>query len=207
MEPASSDKPSTPRSELHKQRLSAPYHKVQGDQLGKLRRTDVMPIEEVRWWLNELMDHQGWKVCSLSRALGLASYEPRPECPGKFRWYYSGVRRKANGKSWIFPHERVRMSKQLERIISGEIAQIGSGRAGDAYRGAIADVPQPIRLPLKWHINLGRRDPLEWRQSGPPPRMLPNFRNMLEHPRHWDGNWEKNDKATGRKLKYYGPWK
>jgi hypothetical protein len=37
--------------------------------------------------------------------------------------------------------------------------------------------------------------------------MLPNFRNMLDHPRHWDGDWEKNDKATGRKLKYYGPWK
>jgi len=130
-----------------------------------------MSVEEIRWWLTELLD-RGWGRNALARTLGLTQERT--------------LRAKASGKVWIYRTEQIRMSYQLRRIISGELVCInGAPGRGHAGKAVIADHPQPLRLPIQWRINLTRKDPFEWRAREPPPPALPNFRTLLENPRPW----------------------
>jgi hypothetical protein len=82
----------------------------------------------------------------MGRTMGLRT----PQC----------VMAKADGRKWIYPREQIRMSHQLRRIISGEFVCI-NGKPGrdNAGKAVIADHPQPLRLPIQWHINLKRKNP------------------------------------------------
>jgi len=130
-----------------------------------------MSVETIRWWLVELK-RRGWPTRLLGRTMGLRN----PQC----------VMAKADGRQWIYEGEQIRMSHQLRRIISGELVPrpAKSRSYGDREQrpgvAVIADHPQPLRLPIQWHINLKRRDPFEWRVEEPPPPALPNFRSMFE---------------------------
>jgi hypothetical protein len=136
-----------------------------------------MSVETIRWWILELLDHRGWGARVLGRTLGLRN----PQC----------ARAKADGRQWIYPREQLRMSHVLRRIISGEFVcrpgKPGGIKGGGHQRGeaVIADHPQPLRLPIQWHINLKRKDPFEWRVDEPPPPALPNFRTLLDDPREF----------------------
>jgi hypothetical protein len=151
-----------------------------------------MSVEEIRWWLLELLRRRGWGTRVLGRTMGLRN----PQC----------VMAKADGRQWIYRGEQIRMSHQLRRIISGEFVCInGKPGRGNAGMAVIADHPQPLRLPIQWHINLKRKDPFEWRaQEPPPPPMLPNFRNMALHPRVRGGPEEWNQRPKRLREKYYG---
>jgi hypothetical protein len=134
-----------------------------------------MGEEEVKWWLRELIERHGWPVSCLGRTLGLS------------QGYKGQVRSKMDGRSWIYETERIRMSYVLKRIISGELVPKPLRTPGGRMRweAVIADHPQPLRLPIQWHINLARKDPFEWRVEEPPPPALPNFRTLLDNPREF----------------------
>jgi len=77
----------------------------------------------------------------LARTLGLAN-----EC---------SVWRKADGREWIYPTEQVRMSRQIKRIISGELVCVPGkpgrvkGGAYQAGRAVLAAHPVPLVPPVK----------------------------------------------------------
>jgi hypothetical protein len=170
-------------------RPGASYHKARGQVIGGLRRQDLMSVDEIRWWLKELMERRGWGTRVLGRTMGLRN----PQC----------VMAKADGRQWIYPRERIRMSHQLRRIISGELVCInGKPGRGNAGKAVIADYPQPLRLPIQWHINLKRKDPFEWREQTPPLPTLPNFRTLLENPRTWKNPWPGSDRPCRLKRLY-----
>jgi hypothetical protein len=53
---------------------------------------------------------------------------------------------KASGKQWIYPTEQIRMSRQLKRIISGELVLV-PGKPGGAYqRGKAVLTAHPVPL-------------------------------------------------------------
>jgi hypothetical protein len=127
-----------------------------------------MSVEEIRWWLKELLRRHGWGTRVLGRTMGLRN----PQC----------VMAKADGRQWIYPREQVRMSYVLKRIISGELICIpGRGHKGKAV---IADNPVRLRMPLrmKFDVRTGRVGfvPLEL-----PAPTLPSFRTLLENPQKW----------------------
>jgi hypothetical protein len=130
---------------------------------------DVMPVAEIRWWLYELHG-RGWKWLALGRALGL-------KWPGS-------LREKISGKERLWLGEHIRISKQLRRIIAGEIVAAGSGTPHHAQRAVQADTLKPVQTAPHWHIDV-RRGTAALRGSEPPPPTLPSFRRLFEHPKEW----------------------
>jgi hypothetical protein len=99
-----------------------------------------MTCEQIRWWLTELR-RLGWGMKVLGRTMGLA----KP----------SNIWRKANGKERIYPTEQVRMSRQIKRILSGELVCV-PGKAGRVKGGGyqpgkavLAAHPVPLVPPTK----------------------------------------------------------
>jgi hypothetical protein len=130
-----------------------------------------MSVEEIRWWLKELLERHGWGTRVLGRTLGLSNE--------------AHVGGKASGKQWIYRGEQIRMSHQLKRIISGELVCInGKPGRGNAGKAVIADYPQPLRPCLHWRIDL-KRGTAYLEPQEPPKPALPNFRSMLANPREF----------------------
>jgi hypothetical protein len=143
-----------------------------------------MSVEAIRWWLKLLHERHGWPWETLARTLGI----------GEGKHVVSKVR----GNSRFVGGEQRRCTRQLRRIISGELVPVErrNSQGGKRWDAVIADHPQPLRLPVQWHINLKRKDPFEWRAQEPPPPMLNNFRNMIEHPRVRGGPEEWNQRPS-----------
>jgi hypothetical protein len=99
-----------------------------------------MSQQEIRWWLTELR-RRGWGTRVLGRTVGLRN----PHC----------VMAKADGRQWIYPREQIRMSRQIKRILSGELV-CKPGRAGRPDRhgdgpgkAVLAEHPVPLVPPNK----------------------------------------------------------
>ena len=142
-------------------------------------RDDVMSTDEIRWWLKELMDNRGWGACCLTRTLGLVDDRK------------AKVTKKADGRSWIYRGEQRRMSKQLKRIIAGEIVVENLRRQGRGWRqrAVLADRPEPLRQGLHWNINLARGARVTLKPPDPPAPILPNFRTAFANPRALPKSW------------------
>ena len=104
-----------------------------------------MSQQEIRWWLTELR-RRGWGTRVLGRTMGLRN----PQC----------VMAKADGRQWIYPREQIRMSRQIKRILSGELV-CKPGRAGrpDRYgngpgKALIAAHPVPLVPPNKMVLDV-----------------------------------------------------
>ena len=82
-------------------------------------RPGVLSQQEIRWWLCELR-RRGWGTRLLGRTIGLRN----PQC----------VMAKADGRQWIYPSEQIRMSRQIKRILSGELRCV-PGKPGRGNRG------------------------------------------------------------------------
>lgn len=101
-----------------------------------------MGVDEIRYWLTVLNRDHGWQMRALGRTMGL-------------RGDGHGWVRKAAGKEWIYRGEQKRMSRQLERILSGElicIAGQGGVKGGTRRRAKvlIAEHPVPLCPPNHW---------------------------------------------------------
>lgn len=119
----------------------------------------VMSCDEIRFWIRELMDNHGWGGRLLARVLALPD---RGALMSKLR------------RSWIYPGEQVRLSGQLDRIISGELVPVNGGQNRAGY-ARVADHPRPLELParLAYDFKAGRLAWVRPRQVTPP--TIPSF--------------------------------
>lgn len=126
----------------------------------------VMSCDEIRFWLNELF-RRGWGHRHLGRVLGV-------KYPFK-----CNVNRKANGKEWIYWKEQVRFSRQIKRILSGELIEVGRKVNHHPARAVLAEKPVPLAPPNKWVYDrqLGR---LKLVSAGFEPP-LPSFQTLFPH--------------------------
>jgi hypothetical protein len=155
------------------------------------RAPDVKSVEEIRWWLKMLHEQRGWPWETLGRTLGIGE--------GKH------VASKVRGNSRFVGGEQIRCTRQLRRIISGELVPVErrNSQGGKRWDAVIADHPQPLRPGLHWHVDL-KRGTAYLEPTEPPPPMLPNFRNMLENPRPWKNPWPGSERAYRLKRRSYG---
>ena len=134
---------------------------------------DVMSCDEIRYWINALTSEHGWGSHCLTRTLGLHN-------PGSMM---SKLKR-----SWIFPSEQIRLSRQLKRIISGELICVSANNRGKASRldAVVADNPVPLQRParLAYDFSTGR---LRWVRPhvGTAP-VLPSFATALQNLEVWE---------------------
>lgn len=131
-----------------------------------------MSCAEIRWWMLELQ-RRGWNRGEMQRTLGMPNHD----------W------RKALGKEWIYPTEQMRYSRQLRKIMSGELVLRGRlsvrgvpvmNRYGTRVRDAVlADEPVPLQMPMKMAFDMktGRIGLLP--KYLPPENPLPSFRTLL----------------------------
>lgn len=98
-----------------------------------------MSTDEIRYWLTVLHRDHGWGMRALGRTMGL-------------RGDGHGWVRKASGKEWIYAGEAKRMSRQIERILSGELVCVKGKKFGGHYRRnvLIAEHPKPITPANHW---------------------------------------------------------
>lgn len=119
---------------------------------------DIMSREEIIELLKELRT-RGWSICALARAIGTHE-DHGATLLGKIR-----------GTSSIYRGEQRRFSRQLHRILSGELVP-GRGHP------QLADDPKPLRRPAKMVLIDGK---LRWLQprivAGEP--ALPSFRKVF----------------------------
>jgi hypothetical protein len=122
----------------------------------------VMSCDEIRHWLSVLHGQFGWPWETLARTLGIGE--------GKH------VASKLRGNSWIYPGEQIRMSRQLDRIISGELVCEKRGQRVDAV---LADNPAPLttKARMVYDLKAGR---IRWvaPRLAPDP-LLPSFHSGL----------------------------
>jgi len=138
------------------------------------RAPDVLSSEEIRQWLKLLHERHGWPWETLGRALGI----------GEGKHVVSKVR----GNSRFVGGEQIRCTRQLRRIISGELvpAEMPNSQGGKRWDAIVADHPAPLRQQPQLHIDLSsKRSPVQWVRPLPSPPALPNFRTLLENPRKW----------------------
>jgi hypothetical protein len=86
----------------------------------------VMSCEEIRHWFVALRRDHGWAGALLARTVGL---------PDK------GAMTSKLRRSWIYPGEQLKFSRQLDRILSGELVPLQIGRRWEAV---LADNPKPL---------------------------------------------------------------
>lgn len=114
-----------------------------------------MGPDEIRFWLTALRTEHGWTAQALGRTLG-------------FRKLDSAVKRKADGREWLYPSEQCRASRQIERILSGELLCVRGKRGGGGFMSGamIAAHPVPLVPPKHWIYDLKARRlrlvPREW---------------------------------------------
>lgn len=131
-----------------------------------------MSCEEIRWWMRELR-RRGWNRGVMQRLLGSRHHN----------WC------KADGKDWIYPTEQIRFSRQLRRVIAGEIVLKVYPRPSAYQRkqdAVLAAHPVPLVAPLKkvYSLKLGRL--VDVPAYTPPENPLPDFRTALTNLRRWD---------------------
>jgi hypothetical protein len=138
-------------------------HFYASSQLYPRARQDVMSIGEILQWLTLLHERHAWPWETLGRTLGI----------GEGKHVVSKIR----GNSWIGQLEQRRMSRQLCRIISGELVLTAPNKYG-RRDAAIADNPQPIRNPalMAYDMKTGR---IVRRAAPLPEPTLPSFKNGL----------------------------
>ena len=132
---------------------------------------EMMSCDEIRWWLTALRQRYGWGTRVLGRTMGLRNE--------------AAVGAKASGKAWIYGSEQVRMSRQLKRIISGELVPIPGRRGrGHAGKAVLVAHPTPLRLPTRMRYDMTCRrvrfEPMEL-----PAPALPSFKTLLDNPPKW----------------------
>jgi hypothetical protein len=100
----------------------------------------VMSADEIRHWIKELRGTYGWGRKCLVRTLG--AYDDRT------------LYGKLKGK-WFYRGERKRFSRQIDRILSGELICM---KRGQRYDAVLADHPVPLRVParMKFDFATGR---------------------------------------------------
>jgi hypothetical protein len=134
-----------------------------------------MSCEELRYWMEQLYRNPayGWAGHSgaLANAFGIGGRTGAQSYKGVFR-----------GR-WIYPGQQPRFSRQLAKILAGEIV---CGKVRGRYNAVLADYPAPLRLPtrLRYNLDTGR---LGWAEVAVPtgPR-LPSFRELMSRPtREW----------------------
>lgn len=143
-----------------------------------------MSCQEIQFWMQELR-RRGWNRGCTARALGMSHHN----------WC------KAYGREWIYPREQLRFSRQLRKIISGEITMRvrlkKDGTPHGKYKGkwgtshgfvqdpVIADNPQPLRnAVMRFDMKSGRVD-VRSQALEPPENMLPSFKTILERAKKW----------------------
>lgn len=100
-----------------------------------------MSCDEIRYWLVELRARHGWKTNALARFLGFTSHS-------------SMVAKLA--KSWIYPGEQLRSSKQIRRILSGEVVLRLVDPKANRWEAVVADSPQPLRTRPQFKYSLDK---------------------------------------------------
>lgn len=119
----------------------------------------MLSCQEIRYWMAYLLDN-GWTTNSLQEALGV--------------YRRQAVWCKAKGKKWIYAHEQPRFSRQLKRILSGELVR------GPGASVIVADDPKPLRLPGRMAVVDGR---LRWLKAPELPKpSLRSFRDIFDNP-------------------------
>jgi hypothetical protein len=93
----------------------------------------VMSCDEIRYWLRELTANHGWTFRALARLFGRMRRNGQPND--------GAVRSKLN-HSWIYPGDQVVYSRQIDRILSGELVRRRS-------HAVVADHPVPIHRPAR----------------------------------------------------------
>ena len=137
----------------------------------------AMSCQEIQFWMQELR-RRGWNRGCTARALGMSHHN----------WC------KAYGREWIYPREQLRFSRQLRKIISGEVVMKvrlkkdgkphrngGSGRGrGYVQDPVLADTPEPLHMPMKLTFDMKagrlRMQPLREIPENP----LPSFKSILQ---------------------------
>lgn len=122
---------------------------------------------------------RGWNRGEMQRALGMRK----------------GNYRKMLGKEWIYPTEQIRFSRQLRRIISGELVlqervprQI-NGNGKPVRDVVLATEPEPLVPPMKkvYSLKVGRL--VDVPAYTPPENPLPNFKAILENVKRERWTW------------------
>jgi hypothetical protein len=115
-----------------------------------------MSCDEIRYWIREVIG-LGWSPTTLARALGLPD---RGALMSKLR------------RSWIFPGEQVRFTRQFDRIISGELVQ---ATVNGKLAAVLSDNPVPLKRPARLVYNL-KTGAISWVASRPTVEpVLPSF--------------------------------
>lgn len=103
-----------------------------------------MGPDEIRFWLTALREEHGWGTRVLGRTLGFAHTG-------------SAVSRKADGREWIYISEQRRASRQIERILAGELVcdlNYKTGRNGFPQKAFVAAHPVPLVSAKHWIYDL-----------------------------------------------------
>jgi hypothetical protein len=127
--------------------------------------------DELRWWMRELDTNQiyGWAghPTALARAFGFNDSSPVSSMRSKYR---------ERNRAWIYPSEQLRFSRQLKKLLAGEII---CRQVGTRWQAVVADAPQALRQPVRFRYNLARGG-LEWvRVGGSPGSVLPSFKTLM----------------------------
>jgi hypothetical protein len=141
----------------------------------RAKAADVMSQDELRHWISEFLYNPafGWSRSKLAfaRFLGID---------------LSGLRSKlraAPTRAWIYPGEQIRFSRQIRRLLAGELIpkQMRAPSGQLRWEAVLADHPQPIR---RHELARPRFDlatvRLRWEvapSSAPP---LPSLRTLFE---------------------------
>ena len=100
----------------------------------------LMSRQEVCWWLHELR-RRGWGTRVLGRSMGLRN----PQC----------VMAKADGRQRIYETEWIRMSRQIKRILNGELRCVpGKPGRGNSGKAVLAEHPVPLVPPTKMVLDV-----------------------------------------------------
>jgi len=138
----------------------------------------VFSCEEIRYWIKELTTRYEWSATALASALGFHD-----------KWAPQSLLCKIRARpAWIYPGEQIRISRGLERVLSGElVCRRTEIRGRRRVFAVVADHPVPLKRPPRWRYNLAALR-LE-RVIGLPPRpspALPSFRSVVGIPhRTW----------------------
>jgi hypothetical protein len=126
-----------------------------------------MSSDALRQWLKLLHERHGWPWETLARTLGI----------GEGKHVVSKVR----GNSRFVGGEQKRCTRQLRRIISGELvlAERRNSQGGKRCDAVIADNPQPIRGAHRMAIDLRRGGLVVRRREPLPQPTLLSFKTAL----------------------------
>jgi hypothetical protein len=132
----------------------------------------VMSCDEIRHWVHTLLTEHGWNTLCLARTVGMQG-----------KWASQSLKSKLR-RSWIYPAEQVRMSRALDRIITGELVQ--EQLRPHKYRAVLADRPAPLeaRMRMAFDLASGRLRYVKPRVGVAP--LLPSFQTGFANCKWWE---------------------